>query len=169
MRATSPIGSAPIRSTASPRGGSSSAHCDPRPEDEAAWRRLWAGYVAFYEAEVSEEVTEGTWRRLFAPDSNMFGRIAEWQGNVAGFSVSVIHPASWTLTPACYLEDLFVDQSARGQGIGQALIQDLIDMGRERGWSRLYWHTRQSNEQARRLYDHFTEADDFVRYRILLP
>ena len=24
---------------------------DPRPDDEAAWRRLWAGYVAFYEAE----------------------------------------------------------------------------------------------------------------------
>ena len=141
---------------------------DPRPEDEAAWRRLWAGYVAFYEAEVSEDVTAATWRRLFTPDSNMLGRIAEWQGDVAGFTVSIIHPGSWTLAPLCYLEDLFVDPDARGHGIGQALIQDLIDIGRKRGWSRLYWHTRASNETARRLYDKFVTADDFVRYRMIL-
>ena len=67
---------------------------DPRPDDETAWRRLWAGYVAFYEAEIGEDVTTATWRRLFKPDSNMLGRIAEWQGEVAGFTVSVLHPGS---------------------------------------------------------------------------
>ena len=41
-------------------------------------------------------------------------------------------------------------------------------LGRERGWSRLYWHTRASNETARRLYDKFVNADDFVRYRMIL-
>jgi hypothetical protein len=50
---------------------------DPKPEDEAAWRRLWSDYVAFYESEVSAEVTQATWRRLLAPNSDMFGRIAE--------------------------------------------------------------------------------------------
>jgi len=98
----------------------------------------------------------------------MFGRIAEWQGDVAGFTVSVLHPASWTLTPACYLEDLFVDPDRRGHGIGQALIEDLVTMGRHRGWSRIYSHTRASNETARRLYDRFAAADDFVRYRMIL-
>ena len=141
---------------------------DPSAEDEAAWRRLWAGYVFFYEAEVSEAVTAATWRRLLAPDSGMFGRIAEWDGAVAGFTVSVLHPASWTLTPACYLEDLFVDPGMRSHGIGRALIEDLIEIARARGWSRVYWHTRQSNETARRLYDRFAKADDFVRYRLIL-
>jgi GNAT superfamily N-acetyltransferase len=141
---------------------------NPKPEDEAAWRRLWSGYVAFYESEVSEEVTEATWLRLLSPDSNMFGRVAEWQGEVAGFTVSVLHPGSWTLKPMCYLEDLFVDPDRRGHGIGQALIEDLVTMGRERGWSRLYWHTRQSNAVARRLYDRFATADDFVRYQVIL-
>jgi GNAT superfamily N-acetyltransferase len=141
---------------------------DPRPDDEAAWRRLWSGYVAFYEAEISEAVTASTWQRLFAPESNMFGRLAEWQGAVAGFTVCVLHPGSWTLAPICYLEDLFVDVEARGHGIGQALIEDLVSLGRERGWSRLYWHTRSGNEAARRLYDGFAAADDFVRYRLHL-
>ncbi|HEY8263776.1 MAG TPA: GNAT family N-acetyltransferase, partial [Methyloceanibacter sp.] len=36
------------------------------------------------------------------------------------------------------------------------------------GWSRLYWHTRESNVAARRLYDKFAKADDFVRYRLVL-
>ena len=142
---------------------------DPRPEDEAAWRRLWSGYVAFYESEVSDEVTAATWQRLLTPGSGMFGRIAEWRGAVAGFTVCVLHPGSWTLTPTCYLEDLFVDPETRGHGIGRALIEDLLTIARERGWSRLYWHTRQSNAVARRLYDKFAEADDFVRYRLSLP
>jgi GNAT superfamily N-acetyltransferase len=141
---------------------------DPRPVDEAAWRRLWSGYVAFYESEVSETVTAATWQRLLTPGSNMFGRIAEWQGAVAGFIVCVLHPGSWTLTPNCYLEDLFVDPGARGHGIGRALIEDLLSMARDNGWSRIYWHTRQSNDAARRLYDKFAAADDFVRYRITI-
>ncbi len=141
---------------------------DPRPDDEAAWRHLWSGYVDFYEAEVSEAVTAATWRRLFMPGSGMFGRIAEWNGAVSGFTVSVVHPGSWTLAPLCYLEDLFVAPKMRGHGLGRALIEDLIAIARERGWSRIYWHTRQGNATARALYDRFAKADDFVRYRIFL-
>jgi GNAT superfamily N-acetyltransferase len=141
---------------------------DPRPDDEAAWRHLWAGYVAFYEAEVSDAVTAATWRRLFMAGSGLFGRIAEWDGVVCGFTVSIVHARSWALAPICYLEDLFVDPELRGRGLGRALIEDLIALGRDRGWSGIYWHTRQGNATARALYDRFAKADDFVRYRISL-
>jgi len=141
---------------------------DPKPEDKAAWRRLWAAYVAFYEADVPDAVTTGTWARLLDPNSGMMGRLAERNGAVVGFTVSVIHPGSWTLAPVCYLEDLFVDPQARGHGVARALIDDLVTLAREGGWSRLYWHTKASNETARRLYDCYVEADDFVRYRIFL-
>ena len=113
-------------------------------------------------------MTAGTWTRLLDPQSGMIGRLAELDGVVVGFTVSVLHPGSWTLQPICYLEDLFVDAAARGHGIGAALIGDLVDLGRARGWSRLYWHTKGSNETARQLYDRYVEADDFVRYRLFL-
>jgi len=97
----------------------------------------------------------------------MIGRIAESGGEITGFSISVVHIGTWFAGPACYLEDLFVDPAHRGRGIGRALIQDLADLGKQHGWSNLYWHTRHDNP-ARKLYDEFTGADGNVRYRFTL-
>ncbi|QGM93237.1 GNAT family N-acetyltransferase [Methylocystis rosea] len=141
---------------------------DIRESDSMEWRRLWAGYNHFYAASVPIDVTELTLRRLLDPTSTMIGRIAERNARVAGFSVSVLHESSWTSSPTCYLEDLFVDPNVRGAGVGRALVQDLVDLGRARGWARLYWHTQADNDRARRLYDSFVEADSFVRYRVTL-
>ena len=141
---------------------------DPGPDDEAAWRRLWSGYLTFYKEDVPEDVTAETWARILDPDVPMFGRLAEQNGAIAGFTVSTLHPSTWTRDLDCYLEDLFVDPDARGQGVGRALIDDLLTLSRKKGWSRLYWHTNAGNETARRLYDRYTKADDVVRYRIVL-
>lgn len=141
---------------------------DPKPGDEGDWRRLWRGYLDFYETDIPGIVTTLTWRRILYRCSGLFGRVAVRDGEVVGFTVAVLHAGSWTAGQICYLEDLFVDPRHRGAGIGRALIEDLVTLGRERGWSRLYWHTRASNAAARRLYDTFATADDFVRYRMPL-
>jgi GNAT superfamily N-acetyltransferase len=134
--------------------------------DEQDWRRLWDGYCRFYECALPDRVTARTWARILEPASGMIGRVAEVDGRVSGFSVCVLHGSSWTEAPCCYLEDLFVETSARGSGIGRALIDDLVALAKERGWPRLYWMTRADNTAARRLYDRYAEADGFVRYRL---
>lgn len=141
---------------------------DAFPSDEPSWRRLWAGYIAFYEADVPDEVTAKTWERLLRKQDGIFCRIAETSGQACGFSLSVVHAGTWSLAPVCYLEDLFVDPEFRGRGIGEALIRDLVGIGKAKGWSRLYWHTQASNATARSVYDRFTTADDFIRYRLFL-
>ncbi len=140
---------------------------DLHARDEADWLRLWSGYLSFYESKLPNDVTNFTWQRAIDPHSSIIGRVAELDGEIIGFSLSVLHSGTWTKEPICYLEDLFVDPSSRGSGAGRALIQDLVDLAKERDWSRLYWHTRQDNAVARRLYDKFTPADDFVRYRLV--
>ncbi|AMB46046.1 GNAT family N-acetyltransferase [Methylobacterium sp. AMS5] len=141
---------------------------DPAAADEAGWRRLWAGYLAFYGETLPEAVTAATWARILDPASPVFARLAERDGLLLGMTVNVLHEGTWSTAPVCYLEDLFVAPEARGGGIGRALIADLIDRGKALGWSRLYWHTRAENAQARRLYERFVAADDFCRYRLVL-
>ena len=138
----------------------------PRLDDEPVWRQLWAAYLDFYEAQVSPEATRLTWERVLAPVGAMFGRIAELNDAAVGFAICVVHEGTWSLKPACYLEDLFVAPAARGSGVGRALIDDLVALGGERGWSSIYWHTRADNAQARKLYDRYVAADNFVRYRL---
>jgi GNAT superfamily N-acetyltransferase len=139
---------------------------DAAPGDEADWRALWQGYLQFYQATVPDPVTRFTWQRILDPASPIFARIAERDGMVAGFAVCVLHEGTFVTTPICYLEDLFVDPNSRRGGVATAFIQDLVDLGRARGWSRLYWHTGTNNATARRIYDRFAKADDFVRYQM---
>lgn len=136
------------------------------PTDEAAWRNLWRGYCEFYKANLSDEVTSRTWKRILDPDSAILCMVAEVDGQVYGFANCVVHENTWETQPICYLEDLFVLPSARGHGIGKALLEWLRNAMRAEGWARLYWVTDRDNATARRLYDQFTQADDRVRYVI---
>lgn len=140
----------------------------PRACDEPAWRRLWAGYLDFYGAAVPPEATQHTWRRILDPAGPMFGRMATLEGAAVGFAICVVHEGTWSVRPTCYLEDLFVDPVARGTGVGRALLDDLVALDGGRGWSSIYWHTRADNTQARKLYDRYVTADDFVRYRLAI-
>ena len=64
---------------------------------------------------------------MLDPRSAIFGRLAVVDAAVAGFSVSVLHESTWTATPICYLEVLFVDPDYRRHGLGRLLIKDLVD------------------------------------------
>jgi GNAT superfamily N-acetyltransferase len=139
---------------------------DARPGDEPAWRRLWAGYLAFYEAAVPEATTAATWARILDPASPIHCRIAERDGAVIGFATHVLHEGTWATRPLCYLEDLFVDAAVRGSGAGRALIDDLLALGRARGWDRVYWHTHHDNATARRLYDSYRPANGMIVYQV---
>lgn len=138
-----------------------------QPTDEARWRPLWTAYNDFYLAHVPESATTATWQRILDPESPVTGRVAVRDDVLVGFSVSIVHHTTWAEEPVCYLEDLFVDPTARRLGVGRRLISDLIEIAHVQNYSGLYWHTKQDNP-ARHLYDEFVTADEFVRYRLNL-
>jgi GNAT superfamily N-acetyltransferase len=141
---------------------------DAGPADRAGWERLWQGFLDYYDTTLPPEVTAFTWARLMDPASPMKMRLAVRLDQILGFAIHQHHPSTWVMGDDCYLEDLFVDPAARGQGLGRALIVDLQDLARARGWKRLYWNTNADNEAARRLYDSFTPSDGHIRYRMTL-
>ncbi|ANN65991.1 GNAT family N-acetyltransferase [Bordetella bronchialis] len=134
--------------------------------DEARWRTLWDAYTRFYEREPDEAVTRHTWARILDPGTPVHAIVAEDAGQVIGIANYLLHENTSTLTPVCYLQDLFVDPGVRARGTGKLLIDWLVDQMKAHNWSRLYWQTRENNYRARGLYDKYTAHSGFVRYAI---
>ena len=61
----------------------------------------------------------------------------------------------WTAAPDCWLEDLFVTASARGRGVGAALVEAALERARARGCRRIELDTSERNDGALRLYERF--------------
>jgi GNAT superfamily N-acetyltransferase len=133
-----------------------------RPEDYAAWLRLAQGYKTFYETELPESAYQHTWQRLLQAEV-VHGLAARLDGQLVGITHYLFHASNWS-ADVCYLQDLFVDESARGQGVARALIEQVACVARERGAPRLYWGTHHTNARARRLYDHVAVNQGFIRY-----
>ena len=58
----------------------------------------------------------------------------------------------WTASPDCLLEDVFVEEHARGTGLGRALIEESLNVARERGCRRAELDVNETNEAALALY-----------------
>ena len=134
--------------------------------DKARWLELFKEYVIFYKSKVSDEQFELTWQRIHS-DFNIYGLIAEKDGQIVGLAHYIFRPSTWDVEDFCYLEDLFVDPKVRSTGVGRALISELEKIAIAKGSKRLYWTTATDNEVARKLYDKVA-ITDFVQYRILL-
>jgi GNAT superfamily N-acetyltransferase len=133
--------------------------------DRARWDTLWAGYLEFYEHDLPRDVTEMLWSRLLDPEDQPYGLVAVDGRDVVGFTHYHFHLTTWSVKEYCYLEDLFVSRSARGKGAGRALIEAVYRAADERGATRVYWHTQNTNVDARALYDKVAEVTPFVQYR----
>lgn len=133
--------------------------------DHAAWRRLWTDYLVFYETSVSERVYAETWKRLFDPgEFEPKGFIALLDGQAVGLVHYIFHRSCWSIEGNCYLQDLFTTGSARGKGVGAALIEAVRAAAGERGVTNVYWMTRETNATARKLYDRVARRTGFIEY-----
>jgi GNAT superfamily N-acetyltransferase len=136
-------------------------------DDWDDWRALWAGYLAFSRAEVSDATTRATFGRLCAGGDGMFGLLAlDESGRGIGMANCVVHATTWSRQPTCYLQDLFVAPSARGHDVGRALFDGIARAAKEHGAGRVYWHTQQYNGAARSLYDRVGRPTSFVVYEM---
>jgi GNAT superfamily N-acetyltransferase len=133
--------------------------------DQPRWRELWDGYTRFYEREPDETVTRHTWARIMDPKAPVHAIVAEHEGEgVVGIANYLLHENTLTLTPVCYLQDLFVDPAMRAGGTGKQLIDWLVAEMAAQGWARLYWNTKENNYRARGLYDKYAPHSGFIRY-----
>ena len=134
--------------------------------DRGGWEPLWSGYLDFYETALDAGVTDATWQRITGGDTAMGALVADSGSELVGLAHYVLHPTTWTVAPACYLEDLFVAPQHRGAGVGRSLITGLADRGRASGWSGIHWITAHDNAPGMRLYDALATRTRWVRYEM---
>lgn len=137
--------------------------------DYAQWRPLWDGYNKFYgrfdATALPEEITAQTWRRFFDPAEPMHCLVAERDGKIVGIVHYLFHRSTTLKNDICYLQDLFTDETARGGGIGRALIAAVYDRARAAGSERVYWQTHETNARAMVLYNQVADRSGFLVYR----
>jgi len=136
--------------------------------DKQRWLVLWQGYLDFYKTELSAEQSELTWQRILNPEFNMKCAVAIEDGAIVGFTTYNLQNSTWSENGHCYLEDLFVDLTVRGKGVGRALIEYVKSYAIANKCSRLYWNTDENNAAARKLYDSYTLESGKRQYRIAL-
>lgn len=136
-----------------------------RTEDEADWRRLWTGYLQFYQTTVPGAVYASTFARLLGDDPQDFSAlVAEVDGRLLGLTHYLFHRHAWKIENVCYLQDLYVDPQARGLGLGRKLIEAVYAQADAAGAPAVYWLAQDFNHQARQLYDRIAKVTPFIRY-----
>jgi GNAT superfamily N-acetyltransferase len=59
---------------------------------------------------------------------------------------------------------LFTAESARGQGVGRALIEEVYRRAAQVGSAKVYWQTHETNIHAMKLYDKVAKKSGFIIY-----
>lgn len=132
--------------------------------DKLGWESLWQQYLHFYRADVSPEISDKTFSKL-CQQQELVGLVAvNKQGQILGFMHLVYHASTWSDTNYCYIEDLFVDKSARGKNVAESLFNEAYKQAEVRESSRVYWMTQEFNSSARSLYDKIGQRTSFIIY-----
>jgi GNAT superfamily N-acetyltransferase len=101
------------------------------------------------EFQVTEELLD---RHLFARDAVAELFVGCVDDEVRGYALCFYNFSSFQGRPGMYIEDIYVEPSARGQGLGKALMLHIVRLALERGCRRCDWVVLDWNEQARQFY-----------------
>jgi ribosomal protein S18 acetylase RimI-like enzyme len=71
----------------------------------------------------------------------------------AGIVVLRYRHSIWTASEDCLLEDVYVEEHARGCGLGRALVRFSLDRARDRGCRRAELDVNETNAPALKLYE----------------
>jgi len=139
-----------------------------RREDRAEWLRLWADYHAYGcsgATALPDAVTNATWQGFFQEHEPMEALVAELDGRLVGLAHIVFHRSTSAAGPVCFLQDLFVEATLHGRGIGRVLIEAVYTHAEATGAWRVYWHVLETNATALRLYDKVASRSGHIVYR----
>ncbi len=112
---------------------------------EADLPRVWEMIHGLAVFEKMEDILTGSRERLhtmlFGDHPVFFSHVAERaDGRLVGYTLYHFTYSSFRTNHRMWLEDLFVEESARGTGAGHGLIRAFVADALDRGCHRVDWH-----------------------------
>lgn len=133
----------------------STLHVRPARPDDVALVLALVRELAEYEQALEQAVASEEMMReaLFGARPACEALIGEIDGTAAGLALYFHTFSTWTGKRGLYLEDLFVRPTARGKGLGEALLTRVAQIAVERGCPRVEWLVVDWNTPARGFYE----------------
>jgi GNAT superfamily N-acetyltransferase len=82
----------------------------------------------------------------------LHGLVVEQDGELIGYATYTFDYSTWDAAEFMYLDCLFLKEEARGQKIGEQIINLLKEIATRRGCINIQWQTPDFNESAIRFY-----------------
>src|SRR5262245_43467369 len=140
-----------------------------RPSDAETLVALVRELAVYEKLEHFARATPDAMRtHLFGPRPAAEAIMAEVDGAAIGFALYFSTFSTFRGQPGLYLEDIFVRESHRGQGIGKAMLATIARLAIERGCGRLEWSVLDWNTPSIGFYRSLgaRPLDDWTVYRI---
>jgi GNAT superfamily N-acetyltransferase len=112
--------------------------------------------------EVTAEQIESA---FFAGGSTVEGLVATIDDVTVGYAFFFPNFASFRGQRGFYLEDIYVTESERGKGVGEAMLRELAQLAKTRGYERIDFVVLDWNATAIKFYKRLgAEMDDSERH-----
>ena len=129
---------------------------------------LIEAYQRFYDSEDIDPARNQEFFSRFIGSDREGWLLAAWQDEqVVGFGCYYRFLSSTSAVETVLMNDLFVAEEVRGQGVGRALIEAGLGLVRESGAAWLEWNTAPDNHTAQALYDGTgAERSTWINYEL---
>ncbi|KQM83398.1 GNAT family N-acetyltransferase [Agromyces sp. Leaf222] len=136
-------------------------------DDFFGWLPLFEAYCRFYETELDDAKALIVWNWISDEHDPLQAALAvDDEGKPVGLAHFRVVPDSLAATKAMHLDDLYVDEEARGAGLGRALIEFVHARAAEVGAGGVSWITAADNAVAQRVYDELATRTTWVTYEM---
>jgi len=89
---------------------------------------------------------------LFGERPKLFCLIAEVGGTIVGYATYTFDFSTWDAATFMYMDCLYLEEDARGFGIGEALIEKLKQIAKDKNCINIQWQTPEFNKRAIKFY-----------------
>jgi GNAT superfamily N-acetyltransferase len=137
------------------------------PGDRVAWGSLFQAYGASAGDDVGESHLDRVWSWVMDPEAKTECLLLHLEDEAQPVGLAHYRPFERPLhgSVGCYLDDLFVDELARGRGGARALLEHLSALAATNGWTTVRWTTGEGNA-AQTLYDTLATRSPVITFNM---